>query len=429
MSSVDEVQITSQLGGDTTTATGSPTPSALDVVAPEDDGPESSWLIGVDKVEIGEPISAGAHGEVFKGWMGGGSSGPRRAIAVKKFACTSTRSRDCFRREVSLLSSFKHPSILPFYGAVVTEDLCAILIELCDDNLTGVLGSVDVELSVNAASSHSAPPISAASVTASLDSLSPPPAALDARECAMQSVRMPKWEDAAVRQAVRDLPQVPWTDRLRWAHQLARALHYLHSREPFPIVHRDLKSLNILLCRRTPPTDSSSQPVPSAIPPSMLDVRLCDFGMARTKEHTNIHTQHIAGSPGWMAPEVLRGDDFNDRSDVYSFGVVLWELLMRRVPWGGKKMPQLVGKVGFSGAQLPGVLAIPHLDELLNTTPLPNADPSSLYTTSYYAQCLQGAPTMLYLQLMHRCLQYDPACRPSIDEVLRSFDIILCGVD
>ncbi len=53
-----------------------------------------------------------------------------------------------------------------------------------------------------------------------------------------------------------------------------------------------------------------------------------------------------------MAPEVLRGDDFDDKSDVYAFGVILWELVTRTVPWEGKSLAQLVGLVGFSGARL-----------------------------------------------------------------------------
>ena len=108
---------------------------------------------------------------------------------------------------------------------------------------------------------------------------------------------------------------------------------YLLTRQP-PVVHRDLKSLNALL-------DGGDE------------VKLCDFGMARTCERAFVATEHIAGSPSWMAPEVLRGDDFNTRSDVYSFGVILWELATLSVPWATKNMAQLVGLVGFSGATLP----------------------------------------------------------------------------
>ena len=125
---------------------------------------------------------------------------------------------------------------------------------------------------------------------------------------------------------------IAWPVRIRWARDIAKAMNYLHSRVPL-IVHRDLKSLNILL-------DQSGS------------VKLCDFGMARTKEHTYIATKHISGSPSWMAPEVLRGDDFNELSDIYAFGVVMWELLTRKVPWSDKTMAQLVGLVGFAGHRL-----------------------------------------------------------------------------
>jgi serine/threonine protein kinase len=88
---------------------------------------------------------------------------------------------------------------------------------------------------------------------------------------------------------------------------------YLHTRH-VPIVHRDLKSENILLTEN-------------------FTVKICDFGMARLKLHsTHIETQHAnAGTPAWMAPEVLRGEHFDEKADVYSFSIILWEILHRKV--------------------------------------------------------------------------------------------------
>jgi sterile alpha motif and leucine zipper-containing kinase AZK len=81
-------------------------------------------------------------------------------------------------------------------------------------------------------------------------------------------------------------------------------------------------------------------------------IKVCDFGMARLRQHTYVSTQNIAGSPSWMAPEVLRGDDFDCSSDVYAFGVIMWEVLTCEIPWVDKSMAQLVGLVGFQRAQL-----------------------------------------------------------------------------
>ena len=47
----------------------------------------------------------------------------------------------------------------------------------------------------------------------------------------------------------------------------------------------------------------------------------------------SVRQHNRAGTPGWMAPEVLRGEKFDETSDLYSFGVVLWEMLTLEQPW------------------------------------------------------------------------------------------------
>eukprot|EP00906_Rhabdomonas_costata_P035991 RCo050532 len=120
---------------------------------------------------------------------------------------------------------------------------------------------------------------------------------------------------------------LPWSLLIRWVRDIARGMNYLHTLCP-PVIHRDLKSPNVLI------NDYNM-------------IKLCDFGMARTKQQTVIHTKGMGGSPLWMAPECLRGEAFAEKSDVYSFGVVMWEILTREVPWEDKEMIQLIGLVGF----------------------------------------------------------------------------------
>jgi len=125
-----------------------------------------------------------------------------------------------------------------------------------------------------------------------------------------------------------------WGRKISIANQAAAGILYLHHRKP-PIVHRDIKSDNFLIG-----LDYS--------------VKVCDFGLARFRTNaTHVATSHSrAGTPGWMAPEVLRGDKFDECSDLYSFGVVLWEMLTLEQPWRDVDPMQLPGIVGFQGRRL-----------------------------------------------------------------------------
>jgi len=120
--------------------------------------------------------------------------------------------------------------------------------------------------------------------------------------------------------------------RMRMALDVIRGMHYLHSFEPM-IVHRDLKSPNLLV-------DKS------------FVVKVCDFGLSRMKRNTFLSSKTNAGTPEWMAPEVLRNEESDEKADIYSFGVILWELSTMQEPWGGMNPMQVVGAVGFAGKQL-----------------------------------------------------------------------------
>ena len=120
--------------------------------------------------------------------------------------------------------------------------------------------------------------------------------------------------------------------RLRMAVDIAKGMHYLHSCEP-PIVHRDLKSPNLLVDRD-------------------WSVKVTDFGLSRIKSGTFLSSRSGAGTPEWMAPEVLKNEPSNEKSDVYSFGVILHELLTLQEPWEGMNAMQVVGAVGFQDRRL-----------------------------------------------------------------------------
>ncbi|XP_071699193.1 serine/threonine-protein kinase CTR1-like [Rutidosis leptorrhynchoides] len=120
--------------------------------------------------------------------------------------------------------------------------------------------------------------------------------------------------------------------RLSMAYDVAKGMNYLHRRNP-PIVHRDLKSPNLLVDRK-------------------YTVKVCDFGLSRLKANTFLSSKTAAGTPEWMAPEVLRDEPSNEKSDVYSFGVILWELTTLQQPWGNLNPAQVVAAVGFKCKRL-----------------------------------------------------------------------------
>lgn len=124
--------------------------------------------------------------------------------------------------------------------------------------------------------------------------------------------------------------------RVRMALDVAKGMNYLHTSHP-TIVHRDLKTPNLLVDKNWV---------------VKLYLQVCDFGLSRMQHHTFLSSKSIAGTPEWMAPEVLRNEPSNEKSDVYSFGVILWELATLRVPWTGMNSMQVVGAVGFQNRHL-----------------------------------------------------------------------------
>eukprot|EP00271_Cylindrocystis_brebissonii_P006252 TRINITY_DN18962_c0_g1_i1.p1 TRINITY_DN18962_c0_g1~~TRINITY_DN18962_c0_g1_i1.p1 ORF type:complete len:1023 (-),score=218.41 TRINITY_DN18962_c0_g1_i1:1253-4321(-) len=120
--------------------------------------------------------------------------------------------------------------------------------------------------------------------------------------------------------------------RMRMAMDVAKGINYLHKCNPM-IVHRDLKSPNLLVDKN-------------------WTVKVADFGLSANKNSTFLSSKSGAGTPEWMAPEVLRNELSDEKSDVYSFGVILWEIATLQQPWDGMNPMQVVGAVGFQHKRL-----------------------------------------------------------------------------
>ena len=107
---------------------------------------------------------------------------------------------------------------------------------------------------------------------------------------------------------------LPWGTRLSIAYDVAKGLAYLHGL-PKPIIHRDIKSSNVLL-----DSDFAAQ--------------IADFGLARSIDASRSHVStQVAGTMGYMPPEYWEGNTAATvKTDVYSFGVLMLEMATQKRP-------------------------------------------------------------------------------------------------
>ncbi|XP_021891028.1 lectin-domain containing receptor kinase VI.3-like [Carica papaya] len=105
-----------------------------------------------------------------------------------------------------------------------------------------------------------------------------------------------------------------WDERVSIAKGVAEGLLYLHEEWEQVVIHRDVKSSNVLI-------------------DGEMNARLGDFGLARLYDHgTSSHTTNIVGTVGYIAPELARNGKASASSDVFAYGVLLLEIVSGRKP-------------------------------------------------------------------------------------------------
>ncbi|XP_072534521.1 mitogen-activated protein kinase kinase kinase 21 isoform X2 [Salminus brasiliensis] len=164
---------------------------------------------------------------------------------------------------------------------------------------------------------------------------------------------------------------------VNWAVQIARGMLYLHEDAVVPIIHRDLKSSNILLLEKIENNDIGRK-----------TLKITDFGLAREWHKTT--KMSAAGTYSWMAPEVIKSSLFSKGSDVWSYGVLLWELLTGEVPYRG-----------IDGLAVAYGVAVNKL-----TLPIPSTCPEP------------------FAKLMEECWEQDPHIRPTFAAILEQLTAI-----
>ncbi|XP_042411648.1 probable LRR receptor-like serine/threonine-protein kinase At1g53440 isoform X1 [Zingiber officinale] len=196
--------------------------------------------------DLSNKIGEGGFGPVYKGLLPDGL-----AIAVKQLSSKSKQGNREFLNEIGVISALHHPNLVKLYGCCTEGNQLLLIYEYMENNslARALLGPEKYRLKLD------------------------------------------------------------WKIRQKICLGIARGLAYLHEESRLKIVHRDIKTTNILLDKD-------------------LNAKIADFGLAKLDEQENTHiSTRVAGTYGYMAPEYAMRGYLTDKADVYSFGVVTLEVI------------------------------------------------------------------------------------------------------
>ncbi|XP_076881728.1 putative serine/threonine-protein kinase PBL21 [Bidens hawaiensis] len=283
-------------------------------------------IIATDSFKDHNMIGVGGFGRVYKGQLES-----RETVAVKKLNLNGFQGNQEFVVEVFMLSLLRHSNLVTLAGYCAHGDQRLLVYEYMP------LGSLE---------NH-------------LFDLEP------------------------------DQEPIDWHTRLKIVVGAARGLEYLHCKANPPVIHRDLKSSNILL-------DNDFNP------------KLSDFGIAKlgpVGDNTHVSTR-VIGTYGYCAPEYALSGKLTTKSDIYSFGVILLELVTGRRAIDLTKKPEEQDLVSWSRPFLRDRKKFGKLvDPLLHGQ-------------------ISARSVHLVVSITAMCLQDEAKFRPLISDIVVAFELL-----
>ncbi|WCJ27268.1 Leucine-rich repeat transmembrane protein kinase [Euphorbia peplus] len=217
----------------------------------EQDQPTGTYSLkqiraATDNFDPANKIGEGGFGPVYKGLLRDGT-----VIAVKQLSSISRQGNREFLNEIGMISCLQHPNLVKLHGFCVEGDQLLVVYEYMENNSLA----------------------------------------------------------RALFDRKKNQLKLDWSARVKICTGIAKGLAFLHEESRLKIVHRDIKSTNVLLDRD-------------------LNPKISDFGLARLTEEEKSHVStRVAGTVGYMAPEYALWGHLSDKADVYSFGVVALEIV------------------------------------------------------------------------------------------------------